>query len=73
MGSVLLPGWDVLVLAIPILAIFALGMFGLDERFASPKRTPGPRRSFCGVDGNGDAILSDPDGRVWRTRSRRGI
>ncbi len=66
MGSVFWAAGDVLVLAIPILAIFAMGMFGLDERLVNRKRLAGPQRSFCGIDGTGKAILSDPDGKPWR-------
>lgn len=68
MGGVLLPALDLLVLMIPVLAIFAMAMFGLDERFVNSKPLSGPHRSFCGIDGAGNPILSDPDGRPWRKR-----
>lgn len=71
MGSGPLPVWDILVLTIPVLAIFALGMLGLDERFVnhgSPRR----RRSFCEVEGEG-RFLCDPDGKPWRKYPQRQI
>jgi hypothetical protein len=61
-----LPSWDTLVLTAPFLAILAMGVLGLDENFFVPKQGPRGRRSFCGVDRKGRAILSDPDGRPWR-------
>lgn len=68
MGTILLPASDLLVLMVPVLAIFGIGMFGLDERLVNTKRLPGRQRSFCGIDGNGTPVLSDPDGRPWRKR-----
>jgi hypothetical protein len=64
-GAPVLPGWDIVVLAVPILSLLGMMMFGLDERCASPQRRRGTRRSFCEV-GNGPALLSDPDGRLWQ-------
>jgi hypothetical protein len=62
----LLSEWDTLVIMIPFLGLMALGMFRLDERFASPKASVPRRQKFCGVDGDGAPLLSDPDGRPWR-------
>jgi len=71
-GNPVLPGWDMFVLAVPILGFLAMMMFRLDELYASASKRPGRSRSFCGVDGRGSAVLSDPDGRPWqRTRSLR--
>ena len=64
---------DTFVLAIPILAAFALWIFGLDERVASAKRNSRPRRFFCEVDPNGAAYLSDPDGKLWKKAPVRQI
>jgi hypothetical protein len=61
-----MPSWDTLVLTVPFLAILGLGTLRLDERLVSPKQGPRGHRSFCGVDQNDRAILSDPDGRPWR-------
>ena len=66
MGDILLPGLDTLLLVVPILAILAVWMFGLDERIAKPGHTPKTRRSFCGLDPNGSPSFSDPDGKQWR-------
>ena len=61
-----MPSWDTLVLMVPFLAFLAMGMLGLDERFASPKQDRRRRRSFCGIDRKGRHILSDPDGKPLR-------
>lgn len=66
MENVLLPSQDTLLLVVPILAILAVWMFGLDERIAKPGHTSKTRRSFCTVDGHGSSSLSDPDGKPWR-------
>jgi len=71
MGSSFWPAWDTLVLAVPLLAILALAMFGLDERFASHGARRHPR-SFCEVEGDG-RFLSDPDGKPWRKYPERQI
>ena len=51
-----------MLLVLPIGALLAMMLFGLDERLASPKRKPGAGRTFCEVDGSG---CSDPDGKCW--------
>jgi hypothetical protein len=71
MGLASLPPVDTWVLLVPILAIFAMGMFGLDERFVN-KGAPRHRRSFCDVRGEG-RFLSDPDGKPWRKLPPRQI
>jgi hypothetical protein len=65
-GSGLISGWDTVVLMIPLFAIMAMGMFRVDERLVAPKDPGKPRRAFCGLDRNGQPVLSDPDGRAWR-------
>ena len=72
MGGPLLPALDTLVLAIPFVVIFGMGMLGLDERFAN-HGGPRPNRSFCEVDGEGSRFLSDPDGKPWRKYPQRQI
>ena len=58
--------WDTLLIMVPLVGMMALGMFGMDERLASP-RTHVPRRhKFCGLDEDGQPFLSDPDGRPSR-------
>lgn len=71
MGDILLPGLDTLLLVVPILAVLAVWMFGLDERIAKPGRSTKTRQSFCALDPNGSSSLSDPDGKPWRP-GRRG-
>ena len=64
--SPVLPGWEAFHAGTSNIGILALTIFGLDERFATPKRTPGTRRFFCEVDGKGRRFISDPDGRPWQ-------
>jgi hypothetical protein len=72
-GSPFLAGWEPFFLALPVIGILVLTMFGLEQRFATPRRTPGTRRFFCEVDGKGRAFLSDPDGRPWQKGAVRQI
>src|SRR3974390_3195530 len=69
-GGSMLPGWDTFVLAVPILGVFAMMIFGLDERCASPKRGRGSRRMFCQVGVGGP---TDPDGRPWKKAAIRRV
>jgi len=62
-GIISNPGWDTLFMAIPFLIMMAVGMFRLDELIAAPKTGHSRGRKFCGIDQNGRATLSDPDGR----------
>ncbi len=59
-------GWDTFVLMLPFIGMMAVGMFGLDEGLATSKGGKRCRRSFCGEDGQGRPLLSDPDGRPWQ-------
>ena len=59
-----LPAADILILSVPFLLILGMGIFGLDQRLASPRRLSPTRPSFCEVDANGTPFLSDPDGRL---------
>ncbi len=72
-GCPVLPTWDTFVLVIPFLGILGMAMFGLDERFASPKTRPAARRSFCEVGEHGRSFLCDPDGKPWQKCSPRQI
>ncbi len=65
-GSPVLVGWDTFILAVPVIGILVMAMFGLDERLFTPRRNPGTRRFFCEVSGKGSSFLSDPDGKPWR-------
>lgn len=58
-----LSNWDTLVLMLPVLALMALGMFGIDERITSPKSSIPQRHKFCGLNPDGEPFFSDPDGR----------
>jgi hypothetical protein len=71
--ALFLPGPDTLVLTLPFLAILAMAMLGLDERVATPRRGQPARRGFCGVDGKGRPVLSDPDGKPCRNSGVRQI
>ncbi|HVU46588.1 MAG TPA: hypothetical protein VHD85_10710 [Terracidiphilus sp.] len=69
--TVLRSGWDTLLFALPFIGMLLVAFFRLDEAFAAPKRHPDPaksatRRPACGVDEDGQPLMSDPDGRPWR-------
>lgn len=57
------PGRDSVLIAIPALALLLGSMFRLDQLIASPKVAPRKQRPPCGVDMDGEPILTDPDGR----------
>ena len=69
-GSSMLPGWATVVVAVPILGVLAMTMFGLDGRCANPKRRHGSRRLFCEAGGDGP---TDPDGRPWKKAANRRV
>jgi hypothetical protein len=56
-------GLDALIVAVPCVALLALGMFRLDAVLAA---SPGANRSghrFCGSDEHGEPVVCDPDGQ----------
>ena len=63
--TALLSNMDSFLVAIPFLFFLLFGYFRLDEVVAAPKRPARIRRAPCGIDEDGQAILSDPDGRRW--------
>ncbi len=64
--------WDAIVFMAPFLIMMAVGMFRLDEHiFASKTPKHDRQRTFCGPDVNGQATMSDPDGRPWSRRPVR--
>jgi hypothetical protein len=63
---------DTLLVAIPFIAVLALGVFRLDAIFFSSKSAPKQGRTGCGMDERGEPVLVDPDGRPCEpTRKRR--
>jgi len=65
--AVLHSGWETVLIAVPLIGILLIGIFRLDELFATPKQRPKPQRPASGMDKDGQPLLSDPDGRPWRT------
>lgn len=61
--TVLSSGRDTVLVAIPILTLLLASMFRLDQLIAAPKETGRRDRPPCGMDRNGEPILTDPDGR----------
>lgn len=64
-------GWDTLLYAVPIFLMMFAGFFRLDELFVSQKSSPKKRRSFSGLDQNGQPMLCDPDGRPFNPRGEQ--
>jgi hypothetical protein len=64
---------DTLLIAIPLLGLLAMGVLRLDEVIFSSSKGPAKQhqRAMCGVDEQGQPILTDPDGRVWKKRPNR--
>ena len=64
---ILASGLDTVLVALPLVALMAFGVFRLDSILALPegrfRQTPRP----CGMDEHGEPIGCDPDGRVWGT------
>lgn len=58
-------GWDVVVLTIPLIAIFAIWMFGLDDRLVNQKLQPKRRQRFCETE---QLLFTDPDGKPLQLR-----
>ena len=70
-GSVLNPGWETALIAVPFMLTLVAGVFRLDEVFASKKSTARRQRPVIGTDENGQPMLCDPDGRPY-SGTRRG-
>jgi hypothetical protein len=64
--QVLVSGWDTVAFMTPFLAVLAMWLLRLDQRFASPRRSTKPGRTFCGVDSSDGPLFSDPDGQPWK-------
>lgn len=56
-------GKDALLVAVPCIALLLISMFRLDQLIAAPKAAVRRERPACGVDVDGEPILTDPDGR----------
>ena len=54
---------DALLLVVPAVGLMLFSFFRLDELVSVPRHGHGNRRAMCGVDADGEPILSDPDGR----------
>jgi hypothetical protein len=68
--STLFSNLDTLLVAVPFLIFLVIGYFRLDEVFVSPSQRESKakaHRIYCGVDNDGQVMLSDPDGRPWST------
>jgi hypothetical protein len=57
-------GLDTLAVAVPFVAILALGVFRLDAIVAAPKRPLRSPRRFGGSDEKGEPLVCDPDGTL---------
>ena len=58
-------GWDTVLVAVPFIGLLLATLFRVDEIFASSKREMRRRRAPCGMDEDGEPLLTDPDGRRW--------
>ncbi|MGH9343960.1 MAG: hypothetical protein ACRD19_09395 [Terriglobia bacterium] len=69
--TVLKTGWDTVLVALPFIGLLLATLFHVDEIFAAHDRRLSPVRPPCGVDEDGQPLLTDPDGRLWRSRRGR--
>jgi hypothetical protein len=51
-----------LLLALPVVVLLFISVFGLDQLIAAPKAALNRRRPACGIDKDGQPIVCDPDG-----------
>jgi hypothetical protein len=65
------PGWNTLLVGIPLILLLFVGLFRLDEVFVKPRKRTRPQRPARGVDKDGREIFCDPDGRPHRRRRKR--
>ena len=63
--------WTDILLFVVFITVLSIGMFRLDTIMTSsrPKAKRRPAK-FCGTDGDGKIILTDPDGRSVRGKRR---
>lgn len=64
-------GWDTLLIGVPLIGMLVIAFFRLDEKIVTTKVKLVCERPACGEDENGEAIVTDPDGRRWGKPSRR--
>jgi hypothetical protein len=64
--TILKSGWETLLVAVPFVVVSLIGLFRLDELLVRRKDETVRKRSACGLDKDGEPILTDPDGRPWR-------
>jgi hypothetical protein len=60
--SVLNPGWQTALVAVPFLFMLLAGVFRLDELFVSQKQSGRRQRLAVRIDEDGRQTLCDPDG-----------
>ncbi len=61
--SVLNPGWQTALVAVPFLFMLLVGVFRLDELFVNHKQSSRRQRLAVRIDEDGRQSLCDPDGR----------
>ncbi len=59
-------GWQILMVAIPVVCLLLIVVFRLDQVIFRPKPSQQLPRPTSGTDKDGEPILCDPDGRRWR-------
>jgi len=71
LGPFLKPGWNTLLVGIPLIILLFIGFFRLDEVFVKSRNRTRQQRPARGVDKEGREIFCDPDGRPQRRRGKR--
>jgi len=59
---------DAFLVAVPVVIALLAGLLRLDQRAATPGKTPRRLHGACGLDDQGNRIFLDPDGRPPSSR-----
>ncbi len=63
---------DNLLMSVPFIVAMSIGVFRAEDRLFAPQGKPRrARRNFCGPESAGRLVITDPDGRDPRRRTRR--
>jgi hypothetical protein len=68
-NQILISGRDTLLVAIPFILLIGMSVFRAGEKLGMGKKRDGYKPS-CGVEGDGEPIMRDPDGKLSRKRVR---
>jgi hypothetical protein len=68
--TLLNPGWDTALVGIAFIGLLLLALFHVDLGSGASKKAGERRRPASGLDEEGAAYYTDPDGRRWKDRRK---